>query len=649
MKEAEILAAWKRPGDVERARELLKASLDEGESGRAGKPVTRLLFASVCEPGDPEALGNIQIVLSRSEVRSSPRKYVEALTRRADWFEGAAARQGGSSGQVLYHVARKDALEAAVIYDKFRDWRNLAQMRAVIARSYAASDDPAHLVPAMESALAAVKAAISAMGSISAPDDRDRFFRDFEPQASMALRLAEELGDSDAALTVHEGSRSAGLAELVTAGRSSLPDAIREAWEGMKAARVVHDDTARKLAESSESTADGDGDDGDEGDDRVSVEGHRRAMLRLPDEHAEMASKFALAWGKGASLLTDREPPGTKDLLECLPSSLVLSFRLLAKGDDGSARLHRWWRLPDGTSGCDAVVIDGQASSWLIPAEPWDSTLLDGVLDHATEVLLPEPIIVALRNACASRQILDLAVLPSGQLWSFPWAGLRLDDTRLVTCAAIRLLPSLAAVIALDGPAADQPRSGASAVFDDSLPGAIRERSALLALDELSPVVELARTVENVLSGLAAAATLATLALHGLRESGGLDQALVLEPDNEFLCAGHLFLTHAPPTLVAGACWSASIDGSRFDPIGFPQVALSRGARTFIGGVFGIHDETTGEVLSRFYQEFASGVHPVEALRRAQAAWFERPRSMKVSPTRWAGLVAVNVDRTVPF
>ena len=102
-----------------------------------------------------------------------------------------------------------------------------------------------------------------------------------------------------------------------------------------------------------------------------------------------------------------------------------------------------------------------------------------------------------------------------------------------------------------------------------------------------------------------------------------------------------------PAIVVAGACWSAAVNDRHFDPVGLPQVSLSRGAHSYVGGVFGIHDVTTGEVLALFYHYIAAGESPVEALRRAQFEWWLRGGKRKFVAD-WAGLVIVSVEAIRP-
>jgi CHAT domain len=641
LKEAELLAEWGRPGDKERAMKHIRESLGEGETGRGGKPKTRLLLASLSNAGDVEALGHIDLVIARSSaIRSGLRRISEARALRAEWFFRAGEAQGGTGGALLKEVAAQEAQAPLVEFERFMDWRNVARMRFLIAQVLSATKIPEQNREALDHIVKAVAAGEAAIRSIVAPDDRDRFFSAFRPTVALALDLANRAADSEAAVRIHESVRSAGLVEMLLSGGSALPGNLRAEWENLLASRVEQNEISLPSADLTDVLETGDNEV--EGDGRSSA-GFRLAASRLPNEVVQTQQAFTRSFGTGAALLTDLQQPPLPELLGVFPTACLISYHWTASGGEG--RLYRWWRLPNGNQGCDVVKPNPLQFLWLSAPESLSHAGWEAALRSDSNLLLPDEVAEVLR----ANLLTDLVVVPSGALWTFPWPGLLFDLVPLVVKARVRLIPSLWAAKAMQETLARVPGVGVQGVFDDRLSGARAERDAL---DRLQPVLGdlelLPSGVQLLIERLDPAARAVTFAVHGVRGDGGLDQALLLSdrPD-EVLLAGHLFLADLPAIVVAGACWSASVNDQHFDPVGLPQASLSRGAHSYVGGVFGIHDRTTGEVLSLFYEQIAAGISAVEALRRAQFEWWSRSPNGKFVAD-WAGLVIISIEEIKP-
>jgi CHAT domain-containing protein len=87
--------------------------------------------------------------------------------------------------------------------------------------------------------------------------------------------------------------------------------------------------------------------------------------------------------------------------------------------------------------------------------------------------------------------------------------------------------------------------------------------------------------------------------------------------------------------LVLSACKTAV--GDKRAALGLAGVAVQAGARSTLATLWSVDDESTANLMSRFYQELKTGVNKAEALRRAQLAVFTQQKS----PYFWAPFVLV--------
>ncbi len=88
--------------------------------------------------------------------------------------------------------------------------------------------------------------------------------------------------------------------------------------------------------------------------------------------------------------------------------------------------------------------------------------------------------------------------------------------------------------------------------------------------------------------------------------------------------------------LVLSACETAA--GDKRAALGLAGVAVRAGARSTIASLWNLDDESTAQLMSRFYQELANkALTKAEALRRAQLALLQNPKYQR--PIFWAPYV----------
>ncbi len=87
--------------------------------------------------------------------------------------------------------------------------------------------------------------------------------------------------------------------------------------------------------------------------------------------------------------------------------------------------------------------------------------------------------------------------------------------------------------------------------------------------------------------------------------------------------------------LVLSACKTA--EGDKRAALGLAGVAVRAGARSTLATLWSVDDESTTELMSRFYQDLKSGVTKAEALRQAQIAVLNKEKR----PYFWAPYVLV--------
>lgn len=88
--------------------------------------------------------------------------------------------------------------------------------------------------------------------------------------------------------------------------------------------------------------------------------------------------------------------------------------------------------------------------------------------------------------------------------------------------------------------------------------------------------------------------------------------------------------------LVLSACETAA--GDKRAALGLAGVAVRAGARSTIASLWNLDDQSTAELMSKFYQELANkSLTKAEALRRAQLALLQNPKYQR--PMFWSPYV----------
>ena len=87
--------------------------------------------------------------------------------------------------------------------------------------------------------------------------------------------------------------------------------------------------------------------------------------------------------------------------------------------------------------------------------------------------------------------------------------------------------------------------------------------------------------------------------------------------------------------LVLSACQTAQ--GDKRAALGLAGVALKAGARSTIATLWSVDDESTADLMNRFYRELKTGINKTEALHRAQLATLEQEKR----PYFWAPFVLI--------
>lgn len=224
-----------------------------------------------------------------------------------------------------------------------------------------------------------------------------------------------------------------------------------------------------------------------------------------------------------------------------------------------------------------------------------------------------------------------LALSPAGRLWAVPWSALTVSGEPLLRRWNVVLSPSMR-VTGTISQRDIEPIVAPIASFDAGLPGTKTERTAFGEVWAGGEVVE-AFPPNSQLSGRG----LLVASVHGDYGEGGFSQKLLV-PQRP-VSASELFGWSFPSVTVFGACWVGRVDSvTGGEPLGMAFPVLARGARTFVAGLFGIHDRATGDVLADCYRAVAAGTPILDALRAAQLARFESGDQALVD---WAGLVAI--------
>lgn len=92
--------------------------------------------------------------------------------------------------------------------------------------------------------------------------------------------------------------------------------------------------------------------------------------------------------------------------------------------------------------------------------------------------------------------------------------------------------------------------------------------------------------------------------------------------------------------LTLTACETAA--GSDRDALGIAGISLQAGARSAVASLWQVDDQSTAQLITRFYQDLQRGLSRAKALQAAQKAWLQQHDGERYShPGFWAALILV--------
>ena len=248
----------------------------------------------------------------------------------------------------------------------------------------------------------------------------------------------------------------------------------------------------------------------------------------------------------------------------------------------------------------------------------------------------------------AQSNVKTLVFVLDGSLRNIPMAALYDGKQYLIEKYGIALTPGLSLVnpkSLLDGElkaiaaGLSEPRRGFSA-----LPNVKRELEEIRAVVPSSILLNndfTSTALQNQINSLPF--SVVHLATHGQFSSKAEETFIVAWDDriyvnqlNNLVRTRDTQRPEAIELLVLSACQTAA--GDKRAALGLAGVAVRAGARSTIASLWNLDDESTAEVMSKFYQELSNkALTKAEALRRAQLALLHNPKYQR--PMFWAPYV----------
>jgi hypothetical protein len=335
-----------------------------------------------------------------------------------------------------------------------------------------------------------------------------------------------------------------------------------------------------------------------------------------------LADPATLYAARASAVLTAANRTARTFILQLLPSYLPMI------GAEGSIALYRrlTWNSPAGVEELvDAVPMPEGLDE--------DATLRR--VDSAG--LFPEPLLSELRQSGRAEPI-RLLIVATG-LYHIAFDAVTVGPDYLLELAITSVHTSLtAAHHALTHPPMMH-GTGSLAVLDSArLTSTSWERTAL---EEIFPELKRAGSSAELRSLLEHGQRYAVFALgvHGVDDSNGWGQAKVM-PNDDVFYAAEAFGYSYPDVCVMASCFS-NIRVQGTDQAGFPVVFFARGARTVIGAIGELPDDSTSSILCLFYEELGTSGNPVAAMRVARLKWIDRyPETRRDDIESWARLVS---------
>ncbi|MGY1846782.1 CHAT domain-containing protein [Blastococcus sp. SYSU DS1021] len=234
-----------------------------------------------------------------------------------------------------------------------------------------------------------------------------------------------------------------------------------------------------------------------------------------------------------------------------------------------------------------------------------------------------------------------LLLVPTGAL-NMPFDGLPLSDAQdvlLVHRAATAVCGSLAAAAVLARTSSGEWQRRGVSVLDPSLEHAGAEISVLRrSLDDAVEPVESFPQLRAEL-GRAPLPGVLAMAVHGSDDEDGWGQTKRM-PDGTVMTAAQFLACDMPRLCVLTSCFSSVRQRRGGELAGFPLAAILRGATTVIGSLLEIPDQSTSEIMQRFWPLYTGGLDPQDALHTARLGWLHEDADRLRHKRQWAGIVA---------
>ncbi len=221
-----------------------------------------------------------------------------------------------------------------------------------------------------------------------------------------------------------------------------------------------------------------------------------------------------------------------------------------------------------------------------------------------------------------------VTIVPGDELHYVPFNALQGPNGYLIQERSVRVLPSLSVLAVL----ADKPATGSGAlVFGDPLRGDIsqlpfaREEAAQIA--QRLPGSSLfigADATEDVFRSLAGDKRILHIAAHARFDpvdplASQVYLAQGRSHDGNLTVSDLYGLRLSPEVVVLSACETSRSRLYKGDEVvGLIRGFFFAGARTYVGSLWEVNDESTRLLMDKFYEEIAAGADPREALRAAQ-------------------------------
>jgi tetratricopeptide (TPR) repeat protein len=583
----------------------------------------------LCEPGDREVLERIDEMLADDQG-----VYVYHLrAARVLWLRKKALSAGDDG---TWRAVEREALDAAAGLEP--DGKLIDPGLAVDC--WSAAEEAARHLPGrprperLLRLLSAVRCLAIQLLSLTSSRERAEFGVRHRGLLVATVDLASELGDAAATEFVMEAVRRdrAGLLLAELARHPRVSESVRVTAERVLAANSA---IPREPA------------GGDPGDQ---VRAWAVSVAADIDDQRQAAAAAAAAVIGPLATLADVSTLSTISSTAILKASAprgrpAAVLQLLASGTGflQGARRALYWVLT-WTHGGDLVQqACGRAA---LPTRPEaltaESLTFWSDIYKLARLLLPAPLREFLAG-CGRSNPAVLTVIPTGVL-AVPFDCLPVDERlglQVVDCASVVVTGSMAVTAAL-GRLADSPAEAEwLAVFDtDALAHTQGELTAMQR--HHYPVIQI-RTAGQLAELLGAGHTpgaVLAMGVHGSNDAGtGWGQAKKL-PDGTILRAVDILQWRTPRLCVLASCHSTLTAQAGIELAGFPMAMLLRGARTVIGSVHELYDDSTGEIMQAYWKLIGNGSAPVDALREAKLSWLDADPARRALPDRWAGIVA---------